>query len=178
MVLILVALGLGIWQWSVRSANVQLVNTYNSEANLLTAELALSDTDYEAAKVEAVNARETASEQLGVVFPTREDITTLTRIFDDFEVKNNFSSNPFFISNISYQDAKEAEGYRYVPLSVSATSSKKNLKKFMEFVETSGSLEGEIRLMSVEDLQVGYPSEVGGTYEAKFTIHAYFSQEI
>jgi Tfp pilus assembly protein PilO len=179
-ILILLALGLGIWQWGVRQNNVDLVESYEQEISLMTASISSYTDTYQDVKVRVNESRETALQEVALVFPNEESITDLTRMLDDFAVRNNFSTNPFFISNLQYQSAQEVEDgdYRYVPVSMNITSSSKNLNKFLEFIASSGSLEGETRLMSIEDLTIQYPSEYGGTYELKVLLNAYFSQEL
>lgn len=171
---------LGIFQWNEREVLLVEADQLNTAALNLTATSNALKEDYEAIKVEVTASRETATQELSVVFPTEEDLTTLTRLFDDFSVSNNFDTNPFFISNLSYDAYKTTESgnYRAVPLRLSITTSKKNLSEFLEYIENSGSLEGEVRLMSVEDLKIQYPEAFGGSYEVQVEINAYFSQEI
>lgn len=180
---ILVVLGVvtyGVFQWSERTALILEADSLATQANNLTSESKKLTENYQTIKAEVTADRETAAQELALVFPTNEDLTTLTRLFDTFEGVNNFDTNPFFISGITYDAAKTSEdgSYRYVPVSMSLTSSKKNLSEFLEYIETSGSLEGEVRLMSVEDMSITYPEEFGGTYEARVTVDAYFSQEL
>ena len=180
LLLLLGVLALGVWQFNVMRAYKIDTNTSNTEASTLTLEENILIDEYQEIKADIADDRETASQALENVFPTEEDLTILTRMFDDFAVKNNFASNPFFISSINYQtSAESADGnYRYVPITLSVSTSEKNMNKFLEYLETSGSLEGETRLMSVEAMTLKYPSEYGGIYDVKFEIHAYFSQEI
>ncbi len=178
--IILVTISYGIYQWYERDALTIQANQLSTEASNLTAEIDQLKEDYDSVKVEVSAERETAAQELAVVFPTKEDLTTLTRMFDTFASEKHFTENPFFISSITYADEETSDtgDYRYVPLRISVTTSKKNLNKFLEFIETSGSLEGEVRLMSIEDLDISYPDEYGGTYEVTAEINAYFSQEI
>jgi hypothetical protein len=179
LVMLTTAVAVGVWQYGVMSGNQIMTDSLNADVEVLESIQQNLIDDYQEIKVEVSDSREAAVNDLALVFPTDEDITNLTRMFDDFAVKNNFTSNPFFISSISYQGSQEVEeGYRYVPLTVSVTSSEKNLGEFIEFIETSGSLEGETRLMSIGDMTLSYPAEYGGTYDVKFTINAYFSQEV
>ncbi len=178
--ILLVTVGLGIWQFSTLTALKISTETLGTQsANLTVSKNALIDI-YQSVKVDTTSVRETAAQDLALVFPTEEDLTTLTRALDDFAVKNNFENNPFFISSLSYDDPVllEEENYRYTSFTVDITTSKKNLSKFLEFIENSGSLEAQSRLMSVQDLRITYPEEFGGTYEVQLEIYAYFSQPI
>lgn len=178
--ILLGAIAYGVFQWYEREALLLEANTFSTEANNLTSMSKTLTADYQAIKADVTADRETAEQELSLVFPTSEDLTTLTRLFDDFAVKNNFAGNPLFISSITYDTVQTSEdgAYRFVPVNIDLKSSKKNLSKFLEYIETSGSFEGEIRLMSVADMSITYPAEFGGTYEVTLTVNAYFSQEI
>lgn len=180
LLVILGTIALSAWQWNEMDANLIKAAEFTDEAQTQSAIKENLIEDYQEIKVEVNESRETALQELDLVFPTDEDLTNLTRTFDEFATANNFASNPFFISSINYQNtvSDDSGEYRYVPVSVSIETSKKNLGEFIEFIETSGSLEGETRLMSIEEITVGYPEEYGGTYSVRFTINAYFTQEI
>lgn len=178
--LFLATLAYGVYQWNERGSLLVQTEQLGTQAANLTSISETLTNDYQNIKVSVNVSREITSQELDVVFPTEEDLTTLTRLLDTFAVTNNFESNPFFINSITYQNVLSAENgaYRYVPLDLDLTTSKKNLNKFLETIENSGSLEGGVRLMSVERLSIRYPEEFGGTYEVQLTIHAYFSQAL
>lgn len=170
---------LGVWQWSELQGIKESTAALQSEVTNLTSFSKTLADDYKEIKVEVTEARDESEQALSQVFPRSEDLTALTRMFDEYSVKNNFESNPFFISTIQYAGNKEGEAasssYRSLDLNLSAESSKKNLSKFLEMIENSGSLEAETRLMSVESLTLSYPSEYGGTYEVRAEIRAYYA---
>ena len=178
LVVLLGTVALGFWQWTNMQAHSLQANMLSSEAAELRIEKENLINEYQDIKVEVNTARESAAQGLSLVFPTNEDLTNLTRLFDDFAVKNNFSSNPFFISNLSYKSSEDIDGYRSLPLTMNLESSSKNLSKFLEFIESSGSLEGEVRLMEVTDMDLSYPDEYGGTYSVRLGINAYYSREL
>ena len=180
LLIILGTIGYGVWQWDQTSTLIVEANQLQSQITTLTSDSKTLATDYQGIKKDVSAARTVSSQELAQVFPSTEAISDLTRLLDSFSVKNNFESNPFFISQITYQAPVTPDGalYQYVPVAMSVTSSKKNLSKFLEYVESSGSLEGQVRLMSVEDLSLNYPTEYGGTYSAQITINAYFAQDL
>lgn len=171
-------LGYGVWQWNVGEVIAIQAGQLQTDVSTLTSTSSSLAADYQSIKKTVSIARESSVQELLQVFPTNEDLSDLTRLLDTFAVKNNFDNNPFFISSLNYQTVvtPEAATYRYVPVSMTVTTSRKNLSKFLEFVENSGSMEGQVRLMSVQELSVDYPSEYGGTYEARITLNAYFAQ--
>ncbi len=171
---------LSLWQWNVLQAHKIKTESLKTEAanlRLISEELA---SGYQELKSSVNASRQEENAQLELVFPTHENITTLNRLFDDFAVRNNFESNPFFVSSVTYQnvDLSEDEDYRIVPLNMTVTTSRKNLDKFIEFVTASGSLQNGVRLMSIEQINFQYPEQYGGIYSVKFEIAAYFSREI
>ena len=176
--LLLATIGYGIFQWKEREALLIQADALSSEVINLTGVSKELTEDYQMIKSVVTADRETAAQELALVFPTTEDLTNLTRLFDDFAVKNNFESNPFFISSITYESVENAGDYRSVPVNLNVTTSKKNLNKFLEFVGTSGSLEGEVRLMSISEMGLTYPNEFGGTYDVRIIVNAYFSQAL
>ena len=153
----------------------------NTNLSALTVEKERLLNEYQEIKADTLASRTSAEHDLSLVFPIDEGMTDLTRMFDEFAVKNNFQSNPFFISNINYQNASDASDespYRVLPVSLSVTTSRKNLDKFLDYINDSGSLQSEVRLMNIKSLSLGIPAEYGGTYSARFEINAYFSREI
>lgn len=178
-VILVLTIALGVWQFMAMqdfNARTDVANTTAANLTKTSKELTQS---YQDIKVDVVSARDEAEQSLRLVFPTDENLTDLNRMFDDFSTRNNFKSSPFFMSSVKYGQAEETEeGYRFVPVDVTVESSKRNLNKFLEFIEQSGSLENEVRLMDIQNMVVTYPDEFGGTYKVRFTLNAYFSQDL
>lgn len=176
----LLTIAFGVWQFKVLEINKTLAKELSTTSSELTTLSASLTDEYQTVKVDTAKNRETSAQELTMVFPSGEDMTNLNRMFDDFSMKNNFSGNPFFISEISYGSAETSENgnFRFVPITLEITSAEKNLSKFLEYIETSGSLEGGIRLMSAEKVTISYPSEYGGTFDSRIEINAYFAQEL
>ncbi len=177
----ILAIGLGVWQWNELQGLNETVVALQSEASNLRAFSSNLAEDYKEIKVEVTASRQETKQGLSQVLPESENLTELTRLFDDYAVKNNFESNPFFISAIQYStpsSIEEASLYRSTTLDLSADSSKRNLSKFLEMIEASGSLEAGTRLMSVANLNISYPKEYGGTYGVRAKINAYYAPSL
>lgn len=172
------ALGLGVWQWSeLQGLKGQIIALQTEATNLTSISSALAS-DYKEINVDVASAREQTKQAFAQVLPQNEDLTALTRMFDNYEAANNFASNPFFISAIQYSSAstdEEFTAYRSISFNLSVNASKKNLSKFLEMIETSGSLEAETRLMSIGDLNISYPAQYGGTYDVRADVQAYYA---
>ncbi len=117
------------------------------------------------------------SEEVAGVFPDGEDLNSLTRAFDEFAVENNFSNNPFFISSISYQESVDSEDSQYMvlPFSMKVESSEDNFYKFLEYIETSGSLDNQIRLMAIDNVSISLGGE-DDVLSYSLELNAYFQK--
>ncbi|MBT5016055.1 hypothetical protein HN748_04325 [Candidatus Peregrinibacteria bacterium] len=129
--------------------------------------------EYTDAKKDYVETYDANTEKISTILPYDEDLTSLTRVLDDFAFENHYSSNPFFISQMSYGTVTETEdGYRVLPINMTVEASEKNFNKFLEFIETSGSLESGVRLMSVETLTLQV-NEDDETMRVQLSLNAY-----
>lgn len=178
-IVLLTTIGIGLWQFSIMQANTIQASALSTQVGNLAIETATLIEEYQEIKIQVAAERDSATQELALVFPSDENLTNLTRLFDDFATKNNFNTNPFFVSNISYRSFEENDDstYRYVPVSLNISTSKKNLTKFLEYIESSGSLEGEVRLMTIEELTLSYPKEYGGKYNVDMDLYAYFDNK-
>lgn len=114
-------------------------------------------------------------DNLKTVFPSTDGYTELTRAFDAFEQELNRANSPFVISSIEYQDVQaDPDGnYKFLPLRMNITSSRDNFAKFLRYVETSGSILDNVRLMDIQSIHMSFgDDEESVNFSVK--IHAYF----
>jgi len=113
---------------------------------------------------------------LKTVFPATDNYTELTRAFDAFEQELNRTKSPFVISSIEYQDAQiDPDGnYKFLPLRMNITSSRDNFAKFLRYVETSGSILDNVRLMDIQSIHMSFGKDSGESVNFSVKIHAYF----
>lgn len=126
------------------------------------------------AKLVFEDTNDAKNEEIAGVFPDEEDLTSLTRAFDEFSVENNFSNDPFFISSISYKDSYESSNYNVLPFSMNIESSEDNFYKFLEYVETSGNLDNQVRLMEITDVAISLNSD--DLISFSLELNAYFQK--
>lgn len=129
---------------------------------------------YQDAKKDYVESYGENIEKLSMILPIEEDLTALTRMLDDFSFENHYDSNPFFISQMTYSEITEAEGYRVLPITMTIESSEKNFSKFLEYIEASGSLESGVRLMSIEGMNIQTGEDK--ILKVQLSINAYLQQ--
>ncbi len=172
--------GLGVFGFFRVTAYLDLYN-YNTdlEATIIDVESnvsSLSDSITES-KLVFQDSNAAKNEEIAGVFPDSEDISSLTRAFDEFSVANNFSNNPFFISSINYNDSNESSDGKYMvlPFSMKVESSEDNFYKFLEYIETSGNLDNQVRLMGVDSISINLSGD-DDVLSYSLELNAYFQK--
>jgi hypothetical protein len=122
--------------------------------------------------------------ELDFVFPRNENHTFLTRTLEQFENSVNRLKSPFMINNLQYLKSQSVEGKDYSILPIKATihCSYENFFKFLEYVESSGTLTDKSRLLNIQSISINFVSPQGsqgntsGATEINFnvSINAYF----
>lgn len=150
---------------------------------------ALSETDKridsEFTKVKEENEQLTLKIQTerNLVYPENENHTTLTRALESFANDINRTLNPFEISNLQYlRNIDDEAGYSILPLRLTIQSSYDNFFKFLEYVESSGTLSDQSRLLTIQSIIINFVSPQGtqgntsGQDEINFnvTMNAFF----
>jgi len=173
-------IGLGVFGFLKVTAYLDLYNyNMNLEASIIEVEglvNSISDTVTEG-KLVFRDSNAAKNGKITGVFPGREDLTSLTRAFDEFSVSNNFSNNPFFISSINYQDSFSSDDGKYMilPFSVKVESSEDNFYKFLEYIETSGNLNNQVRLMAVDSISINLSTD-DNVLSYSLALNAYFQK--
>lgn len=114
-------------------------------------------------KEENIDLIQTIQNQLDVVLPKSEDYTSLTRSLDNFASEIHRLKNPFLISNLQYSKSKgDSElAYEIMPFKMTIQSSFDNFFKFLKFVETSGTLSDETRLIDIQSIIINFVTPTG-----------------
>jgi hypothetical protein len=103
------------------------------------------------------------------VFPADQNYTGLTKMLDYFFTTNDKPDNRIFENSISYSapivDAKNE--YAVLPFTMSILTSRENFEKFLRYVDSSGDLEGSIRLMDIKSFSLALPAETAETAEGQ-----------
>lgn len=131
--------------------------------------------EYESAQKKAVEQASAQTDKVMKVFPAAEDLTGLTRLLDEFAFQNHYRNNPFFISQLTYAEPsadKDGE-YRVIPITMNLETSERNLQKFLEFINNSGSLSGGIPLLAVQGLTIQTNKQDPSIMKVQVTLHAY-----
>lgn len=133
---------------------------------------------YQSSKKESVSLATVQEEKVAKVFPVKEDLTALTRIFDDFAFQTHYPNNPFFISQLTYGTAQPGgdDAYMVLPITMVVEASERNFEKFLEFVETSGSLEQGTRLLSVNGITMQTADRDTGILRLQLSLNAYLQR--
>lgn len=97
------------------------------------------------------------------VFPQEEGYTALTRVLDNYAVTANTVADPFFAGSLSFGNPliDPKNEYATLPFTMSITASRNNFDKFLQYVETSGDLDSQVRLMAIKTVSLQLPDPTG-----------------
>ena len=127
--------------------------------------------------------RDTMIKELSSVFPSQENYTELTRIFDAWFLNTNRSNNPIVLTDMQYgTPATDKSGkYDVLPISMNITSSEPNFYKFLSFVQDSGTLSQKVRLLNLKSVQMNFSDDTTATIKNQIQfraeIQAYFQKD-
>lgn len=115
------------------------------------------------------------------VLPTEENYTALTKTLDDFVLTLNRQSPSIFMSNLKFSQPRmdaDAE-YAILPFSMTLSTTRANLERFLRYAENSGSLDDASRLLDVRSITINFPGETGLGQEqdlltVSLSMNAYF----
>ncbi len=117
---------------------------------------------------------------LALVFPSQENYTELTKIFDAYFLENNRVNNPIIATDMQFgTPAADTSGkYDVLPISMNITASEANFYKFLSFVQDSGTLTKKLRLLDLKSVQMNF-AEDAGKHKIQFRaeISAYFQKD-
>lgn len=143
----------------------------------LTGDLSSSSVDYTSQKETFTERRKSHLAELAKVFPAEAEKTDFTRFIDDYFFRNNFSSNEIFVKNMIFGNPKSNEGFTMIPVSLSITSSKGNFVNFLKFVENSGALSSNTRVMDIQAIDVTFRDAEEGRgqlYDYRLSLNVYY----
>lgn len=132
---------------------------------------------------EFTEKRETLSErrkeyqnEISKVFPLTAEQTTVTRMIDDYFKRNSAGKDDFFLKSIVFGNATATEQFVALPMQLSVTSSKQDFINFLKFVETSGAIKSNSRVMEVESVDVTLRSEESGNdiYDYRIGLNVFY----
>lgn|GEM_PF-1308517 len=142
----------------------------------LTKTLSDSSVDY-ATKTELYTERRKGHlAELEKVFPADAEKTNFTRFIDDYFFRNNFLSNEIFLKSMIYGQANQEDGYMVLPVSMSITSSKNNFTNFLKYVENSGALQSNVRVMDIKSIDVTFREDDNKNrlYDYRVSLNVYY----
>lgn len=123
---------------------------------------------YEAMKTKADADTTLIINKIQRVFPSEENYTGLTTILDAFFEENDKADNRMFNSSLTIGMPKidANKDYAILPFTLSLDASRENFDKFLRYVDSSGDLEGGVRLMNIRNISLGLPNESNAETES------------
>lgn len=157
-----------------------------------TAETAKTNYLYIKKEMDAENAG--VNESIEKILPSNEDFTDLARSLDKYFLNTKSTANELFLSNLSFGAPLIADTeFAVLPLSMSMTGDETGFKEFLQFIEKSGDLNDETRLLDFSNVSISFTgdespagTENGSAYiaspirklNASLNLKAYFQKPV
>lgn len=150
----------GVFQYKTYTAEGYAIQNNEQEFTELSGELENSQNTFK------VFAEERSKEQLEFgkkivrILPPDENYTEFTRQLDDYFSQHDLPGNPVFQSSLGFGKGgplEGMEGISMLPVTMTIEATRDNFFKFLDFVESSGSLDNGVRLMEVNSIQLNFP---------------------
>lgn len=176
-IVILIVTGYFSFKYYVELKNVKAdVVSFAQVEQKLTKTLSDSSVDFTTKSDLFTERRSEHLAELEKVFPLDSNKTNFTRFVDDYFFKNNFLSNEIFLKSMVYGNPTAGEGYYTLPVSMSITSSKTNFMNFLRYVESSGAIQSNVRVMDIKSIDVTFREDDKGgrLYDYRISLNIYY----
>lgn len=176
----------GIEKYLEYSDKATIVGDSEKELVTLTQTKKDEGDSYAKVRTEYKTQDESMLKELALVFPSQENYTELTKIFDAYFLENNRATNPIIATDMQFgTPTKDKSGkYDVLPISMNITASEANFYKFLSFVQDSGTLSKKLRLLDLKSVQMNFAEDDTGTTSAsknkiqfRAEIQAYFQKD-
>lgn len=162
-VLILVAAGVyGFMQFQkLTTAQTALANAAQT-AQTLRGAAETSSQNYQELKTSFDQNSAAIRNAIEFVFPSDENYTKLTQSLDkEIDTLNSSSLNPIFASDLKFAKPKlnTATDYVVLPFTLTLNTTRDNYDKFMRYVENSGDLDEQTRLLDINSISINFVTE-------------------
>lgn len=178
MLCLIITLSMGFYTYTKWQQYSGAVGVVEANENLITAlqeDAADEKSDYEDNQDSFEDLQDQTNRQLTKILPVSDDYQTLTRQLDAFEKDLATKNNPFEVSNIAFQSIQEMDNYSVLPLRMTIKSSPSNFQKFLHYVESSGALDSDVRLMDTSSIRLSFQDgDDGEIITFSVQLNAYF----
>lgn len=96
------------------------------------------------------------------ILPPDENYTELTRQLDRYFLDNDRPGNQILQSSLRFGKGAPVEGTKDIsalPFSMNIEATRENFFRFLDYVNSSGSMENGTRLMDIKSIQLNFPEE-------------------
>lgn len=176
----------GIEKYLEYSDKVAIVTESEKELATLTQANKDEVTAYTKVQTDYKDQDEEMLKGLSLVFPSQENYTELTKIFDTYFLENNRTTNPIIATDMQFgTPTSDSSGkYDVLPISMNITASESNFYKFLSYIQDSGTLSKKLRLLDLKSVQMNFATDDSGStgkgknkIQFRAEISAYFQKD-
>lgn len=131
-----------------------------SQLSQLKASADTSHTNYLALKKDLATQNSGVDQSIDKILPPTEDFTVLARELDQYFINTNVSANPLFLSDLRFNPPRvdSQSEFGVLPLAMTITGSDAGFREFLNYIEGTGDLNSQTRLLDIANLNLSYSS--------------------
>lgn len=163
-ILTLIALGVGGYfgytQYLVYNEATNALEAERQMEGVIASGLKNAKTKYEEISQAYEDANKNRQDAIIAVLPKDDAFRELTRQIEKYENDNNDPlRKPLFIGSLSFESpsVQAEKNYSVLPFSLNMQTTREGFDDFLEYVESSGSVEEGTRIMDIESISIGFP---------------------
>lgn len=148
-------------QYFELSSAQSAISSEQEEANVLQTSVDQFSKGYDEIKKAFATDFATTLDAVQAVYPTAENYTELTRTLDAFFQNTTTADDPLFASDLKFSQPiiGSTTDYATLPFTMTVSATKNSFTKFLQFVESSGSLDTKTRLLDIVSITINFPAE-------------------
>ena len=150
----------GTMQYKFVFAESQAVVENGATRDAIQNELKIEKEAFQKFAEERAKKQSDYMKKISSILPPDENYTDLARTLDDYFAQNDTPDNPIFESSLRFGKGAPVSGSQDIsslPISMNLEGTRANFFKFLNFINSSGSLETGIRLMEINSIQLNFP---------------------
>lgn len=153
------AVAYGVFQYRIFEKEKQAMSDNSFRLAALTEIVQKAGVEFKQFAEERAKKQAELTKQLANILPQDENYTELTRQFDNYFAENDKVGNPFFQSSLRFgkgAPVADIASLSVLPISMNIAGTRDNFYRFLDFVNSSGSLETGTRIMDIHSIQLNF----------------------
>lgn len=150
----------GFWNFRIFQQEQSAIADNEKQLKIITATFQNTEKEFRGFAQERAKKQEEYAKKIVNILPLDEQYTELTRQLDNYFEEHDKPGNPLVQTSLRFGKGAVVEGaagISVLPVSMNIETTRENFFRFLDFVESSGSLESNTRFLEIKSIQLNFP---------------------